>query len=423
MKKEGIPLAYKELIGDFNKIRDYMREFFVYGFKHRGEVGNKSSRTYDDKRRQLESWLGDYMSFTQSSEGKNHFISVDSREVVHNPLYEAFKASTFSSYDILLHFCLLDFMTEEEEFSIGEIVETLQSDYFDRMGNGLVLEERTVRNKLNSYVELGLLSQTTGKRKQKFYSLAKNDVKLGSWYDAISFFSEISPLGVIGSYLLDKKEFCGKSSYFWFKHHYMLYAMDSEILEILLEAVSEKRYVEISTLGKKNGRSGMEIYPVKIYSSTQNGREYLVGYEVSNGEFCILRLDNIKTAKPLEVCKNFQEYEADYENKKPYLWGIAMSRKKEIEHVEMTIRIGKYEKYILARLEREKRNGFIEQIDEELYKYVVDTCDAMELMPWLRTFIGRIVKLESSNRYLKRKFQKDMETMYSMYLGGEGDAF
>ena len=72
---------------------------------------------------------------------------------------------------------------------------------------------------------------------------------------------------------------------------------------------------------------------------------------------------------------------------------------------------------------QKKRNGFIEQIDEELYKYVVDTCDAMELMPWLRTFIGRIVKLESSNRYLKRKFQKDMETMYSMYLGGEGDAF
>lgn len=162
---------------------------------------------------------------------------------------------------------------------------------------------------------------------------------------------------------------------------------------------------------------------MKIYNSTQNGREYLVGYEVSNGEFCILRLDNIKTAKPLEVCKNFQEYEADYENKKPYLWGIAMPRKKEMEHVEMTIRIGKYEKYILTRLEREKRNGSIEQVDEELYKYVVNTCDSMELMPWLRTFIGRIVKLESSSQYLKRKFQKDMETMYAMYLGGGEDAF
>lgn len=180
------------------------------------------------------------MSFTQSSGGKNHFISVDSREVVHNPLYEAFKASTFSSYDVLLHFCLLDFMTEEEEFSIGEIVETLQSDYFDRMGNDLVLEERTVRNKLNSYMKLGLLSQTTGKRKQKFYSLAKNEVDLASWFDAISFFSEISPLGVVGSYLLDKKEFHGKMSSFWFKHHYMLHAMDSEILEILLERFLKK---------------------------------------------------------------------------------------------------------------------------------------------------------------------------------------
>ena len=66
-----------------------MREFFVYGFKYRGDIGEKSDRTYDDRRRQIESWLGDYMSFKQSASGKAQFISVDSREVVHNPLYPA----------------------------------------------------------------------------------------------------------------------------------------------------------------------------------------------------------------------------------------------------------------------------------------------------------------------------------------------
>ena len=46
----------------------------------------------------------------------------------------------------------------------------------------------------------------------------------------------------------------------------------------------------------------------------------------------------------------------------------------------------------------------------------------MEIMPWIRTFIGRIDKLESSNPYLKKKFEEDMNEMYSMYLGGDDSA-
>lgn len=41
-------MAYKELIKNFNRIRDYMREFYVYGFKSREEYTNKSARSYDD---------------------------------------------------------------------------------------------------------------------------------------------------------------------------------------------------------------------------------------------------------------------------------------------------------------------------------------------------------------------------------------
>lgn len=38
-------------------------------------------------------------------------------------------------------------------------------------------------------------------------------------------------------------------------------------------------------------------------------------------------------------------------------------------------------------------------------------------MPWIRTFMGRIEKLESSNPQLKKKFDQDMEQLYSMYFG------
>ena len=90
-------MAYSELIKSFDRIRDYMRDFFVYGFRSRGEFDRKSARSYDNERRRVESWLGDYMSFRQDESGKSVFLSVDSRTVAHNPLYQAFQAKSRSS--------------------------------------------------------------------------------------------------------------------------------------------------------------------------------------------------------------------------------------------------------------------------------------------------------------------------------------
>lgn len=40
-------MAYSELIKNFDRIRDYMRQFYVYGFKSRTEYGCRGrTRTY-----------------------------------------------------------------------------------------------------------------------------------------------------------------------------------------------------------------------------------------------------------------------------------------------------------------------------------------------------------------------------------------
>ena len=39
-------MAYKELIKNFNRIRDYMREFYVYGFKSREEYQRESMYSF-----------------------------------------------------------------------------------------------------------------------------------------------------------------------------------------------------------------------------------------------------------------------------------------------------------------------------------------------------------------------------------------
>ena len=65
-------MAYSELIKNFERVRDYMRQFYVYGFKYRDEYDAKSVRSYDNERRRIESWLGDYMAFRTSPPLRPH---------------------------------------------------------------------------------------------------------------------------------------------------------------------------------------------------------------------------------------------------------------------------------------------------------------------------------------------------------------
>ena len=96
---------FQELIKNFDRIRDYMRQFYVYGFKVRGEFTEKSTRTYDNERRRIESWLSGCISSDYTAKGKQISISADSRSISSNPLYSAWKSKSFTDNDLLLHFC------------------------------------------------------------------------------------------------------------------------------------------------------------------------------------------------------------------------------------------------------------------------------------------------------------------------------
>ncbi len=145
-------MAYSELVKNFNRIREYMREFYVYGFKSRDEYTRKSARSYDDERRRLESWLGDYMQFRQTPEGKNVFISIDSRVSGHNPLYKAWKTKSFTDGDITLHFILFDILSDSDIcMTTGQITEQIDT-YLSQFSKPKMFDESTVRKKLKEYV-------------------------------------------------------------------------------------------------------------------------------------------------------------------------------------------------------------------------------------------------------------------------------
>lgn len=172
----------------------------VYGFKSRDEYNSKSARSYDDERRRLESWLGDYMQFRKSAEGKNVFISIDSRMSRHNPLYRAWKTKSFTDGDITLHFILFDILYDEKVcLSLGEITEKID-EYLAHFKKPRRFDESTVRKKLKEYVGEGII--IAGKRgKSVYYRRASQGHIQGK--DVLDYYSETAPCGVIGSFLDD----------------------------------------------------------------------------------------------------------------------------------------------------------------------------------------------------------------------------
>ena len=73
------------------------------------------------------------------------------------------------------------------------------------------------------------------------------------------------------------------------------------------------------------------------------------------------------------------------------------------------------EDYIIHRLEREGRGGAVTRVEPGVWSYEITVFDGNELMPWIRTFIGRILSFESSSPFLRRKFYHDLREMAEMY--------
>ena len=409
--------SYSELIKNFEKIRAYMREFYVYGFKSRDDYQKKSARSYDDERRRLESWLGDHMSFVRTPEGKNVFISIDSRTIRHNPLYNAWKAKSFTDGDITLHFILFDILYDPAvKRTIAELLQEIDTKYLAGFETPMMFDESTIRKKLKEYCEAGII--VAEKEGRKVYYRRTDSTDISDLNDVMHYFSEVAPCGVIGSFILDKEE--SDTDAFTFKHHYITGAIDSGVLAALFAAMREKRAVTVTNMSRrKDIPRRNRVVPLRIFISAQSGRQHLFVYMPEFNSFNSLRVDYLSNVKLEDPTPRFDELRAELDRMQSKMWGVSVKRNKwgndHLEHVEFTIKIEDNEEYIVRRLEREKRIGTVEKLDEHTYRFSADVYDTSEMIPWIRTFICRIVKMNFSNRTVENQFKKDLETMYWMY--------
>ncbi len=81
----------------------------------------------------------------------------------------------------------------------------------------------------------------------------------------------------------------------------------------------------------------------------------------------------------------------------------------------MTVFADPEEGHIVERLHREKRCGTVEQLDDTHWRFSADVYEAFEMLPWLRTFTGRITDLQCTDKQLTARFWKDFKDQAKMY--------
>ncbi len=411
--------GFSELIKNFDKTRDYVRDFFIYGCKVRSEFDRKSSRTYDDEKRRVESWLKDYLRSETTSRGKQVSISVDSAKVPENPLFQAFSAKSFTDNDIRLHFLLMDLLADGSAHAASALTQKLLEEY------DAVFDEQTVRGKLREYTKEGIFTAEKQGRQLLYRLTPGSPSQLFAAYDgleeAVQFFSGVPEFGFIGYSLLQA---AGKTNtHFLMKHQYIVHILEDDMLLQLLDAIAQKHQLQIAYRGRHGTEREVHCVPMRIHCSVQTGRRYLLHYDHALRCFGALRLDHIRRVRDAGACESYDRLKAAFLRNADKCFGVSFGeRKKGMPSVPVRIVLRmdpENEPFILERLQREKRSGSIEQIDREHLALTISVFDPNEMMNWLKTYIGRIVSIEGAPEQLW-KFREDAARMQHMYRECEG---
>lgn len=420
-------MAYSELIKNLDTLRTYVRSFYIYGFKTREQFFGKSPRTYDDEKRRLENYLEGYMTFRPDENGKVTFLSINSRHTTHNPLYKIFKAKSFTAMDISLHFMLMDIFADGSKKTLNQLLDEINDIYLNDFYSEILPEESSLRKKLKEYEELGLISSEKDGKTMLYFRNPMTD--LDGLEDAMSFFSEIAPCGVIGSFLFDKLpgHVQKKSEVFQFKHHYITSSIESDFVEQVFEAIMEHRCLTIEQRRTDDDRTfPNEVIPLMIYQSTQGGRLYLMAYRTKGKYFLALRFDYIVGISTGGVYAGFDQKRTEFEELRKHIWGVALKQNKKNNepttvHVTFRVHFEEEEKFIYQRLLREKRCGTVTLIDDNNAQFDADVFDPQEIIPWARSFICRITFFDCSEKDIVHRFFADIRKMNRLYSGESGE--
>ncbi len=412
----------------------------------------KRLKQYETDCARFSEWLGREV---KSSDGRR-FLSLDSRDVCHNPLYNLYKIHSSTTADMATYFILLNLLNSGVH-KLGDLVEQyeriredvdhhIDAEVRTKMGGG---SEKRLRDRVRYLEALGLAKKMDGASDQRCLNvdISRDEMPLEAWKDAINYYSEISLTGVVGSYLLDRlrrgdyrptrslaQATSAPPDCFSFKHRYLHHALDAEVFLLLLQCIHERKQVQIRYQPSVEwGRASDDvskvgalytIVPLKICMSVQTGRAFILAWgredlgDESNKLIRVFRVDrviDVLEPEPLTrvewdvIQQNFAEYQK-------HTWGVAW-QKQSYEHIEMTIQVPRERQFIVKRLFAEKRCGSVSLVDGDpcRARFVADVTSLCEVKPWIRSFMGYITSIQCSDENFKAVLLSEYDEMLRIY--------
>lgn len=380
---------YQELVKSFDNIRKISQDFFIYGYNGRGDFPFVSDRMYDNELRRIKSYLKNFVKTTQTKEKKTIAISSNTVHESINPLFPLFYGKSFTNKDCFLHFTIIDILANYEKKSLNEIYDELLDEY-----DCADMDIMTVRNKLHEYVDIGLINLSKDGKKN-VYSLQSPIVLNDDIINAIVFFQNIIPCGYILTPIVNNKK-----SNFLYRQVFFANVLDDEYVLVLLKAIEEKKSIAIRQRGKKHEFVKKGV-PCGIYHNMITGRRYVK--LLHKETFSMVRIDKIE-----EI--DYLKYDLTIN-----------SMQEELNKIIVTINVEDSEQFIIERIYREIDKDNIETIDDNTYNLIFKTHNLYDLIPYIRTYFGRIIKIECSDKLIEKKLRSDLLDTLNIYNDGDED--
>lgn len=418
--------CFIETYKKFDKLRDYTRDFLIFGYKTRNNFNIKSKRTYDNEKRRIESILKDNIKSATGTNGKRTYISIDPEEMNSNPLFSLWETKHFTSNDCFLHFIIIEIIRSHGPIFIEKIAEIILEIY----EIDIDLDIMTIRNKANELVSLGYLSSIkNGRQLLYMYSIDPimklDKCEIQDLYNALEFFSMVKPFGEVGRFINSKFEIKHDliKEIILHKNYFMYHTLDDIILLDVLNGIKNKKKMRFSCLDKAGEENLIfKGVPLKVVTNSRHGRRYIIIHNDKTNDFTNIRIDRIKSVKELNSCLDFEELLSKLSASSNTAWGISYNQSNELEKLTIKLQINEInEIHILNRIRLEGKHGSLTHIGQNKFQYEIEVNDTYEMLPWIRTFMGRIIDIYGTNTKAINMFLNDINTLYDIYNINESD--
>ena len=410
---------------NFNLVRRISRELFVNGYRVYRDYIDINQSTFYNRMSLIYNCLSACMEWPDNG---YKWISYNKVRIAENPLYNLFKTRPMkTAFQYALHYALLDLLSDGSEYSLSQIMHSLSEDYE-------ITYDIEQKNKLflrlkNYYMTNGLIEKTSDnlyRKSQYSIPFISGENKLTDLIpclnDAISFYSIYSPLGVIGSFIMD----CYKinNNCFSFKHVFLSQSLDSQVIKRILFAINYKSPVKIIVEQESDTVKDVEcFFPLKLLSSTISAKQYVYGFDYIKKELKTIRIDYVEKILFVNSSSNStlilpDEILINADQVLLHTWGTVIKRWNY--HVSITFVFKK--KYQYNQLVKEQRNGKLYLINRNSAIFEADISDPKEMIPWLLSHISMVAKInvsggkrQSDNMKLRNRFEKHIKDLHMIY--------